>query len=175
MYVSLGALAAGLLVGQTADVPAADSGWTWVQSSTQTRTWTQSGTWTPATGWTWHNAVESGGDKRGEDTTFMLRVSDRLSGLFGSRQARPTQAHPAAKAGWQSTGWQEVDSAPLPVISARSPFGRVTTEEPPLLEARAAKPPTVSTPISQIKAASFVPAPAVPAPATSNSEKNGSI
>jgi hypothetical protein len=160
------ALAAGLLVGQTPEITTLDStGWTQVQTSTPTRTWTQSGVWTPSTGWTWHNAVETssdnvGNDKSATNRTILSRFSDRLSGLFGSRQSNASQPVARHNSGWQSTGWHDEGDAPLPVITSRSPSGRVTTEEPPLLEAAGAQPSTAaSAPAGDIKAASFAPAP----------------
>jgi hypothetical protein len=165
MCPTLCSLAAGLLVGQTPEITPIDStGWTQIQSSTQTRTWTQSGAWTPSTGWTWHNAVETGGDQVGNDKpggnrTILARFSERVNSLFGSRQPNASQPNVRQTSGWQSTGWQEEGNTPLPVINSRSYIGRVTTEEPPLLGTAASAPPIVITsqPSADIKAASFTP------------------
>lgn len=179
MYQTLSALATGLLLGQAPQTTTVDaevaqpackhcaaaatsSGWTTV--STQTRTWSQTGTWTPATGWTWHNTVETSGNQRGDNRTVLSRVSDRLSGIFGSRQ--PNNPQPMQTQSW-STGWHEDGDAALPIISSQSPVGHVTTEEPPLLEATAAL-PKAETPRQSdgIKAAAFTPTPPVTNPAT---------
>ena len=174
MCPSLCALAAGLIVGQVQDVttfnaepvqPACkhcaastNTGWTQVQTSTQTRTWSQTGVWTPTTGWTWHNSSEVSA----EDRPLLSRVSERLNGLFGNRQDTPGDKARGQTSGRQSTGWHEEDAQPfsglstVPVISSDHPqrlaVGRVTTNEPPLLEV-AARPEAAA-----IKTTSFEPA-----------------
>jgi hypothetical protein len=178
MGLTLCALAAGLLVGQTPEIPTVDgNGWTQVQSSTQTRTWTQSGVWTPSTGWTWHDTVETGsavvGDKKpGGAKTVLSRFSDRLSGLFASRQANAGQANAGPTSGWQSTGWHEEAGPRLPVITSRSSGGRFTTDEPPLFEGATSEPKAVIPSQSSvaIKTAFFAPS-----PEEKKSDQNGNI
>ena len=159
MFQTLSALAAGLLLSQAPQTPpiAAEatqptSGWTTV--STQSRTWTKTGTWNSATGWTWHETVETSSTPGGDSHPFLSRVSDRLSGIFGS--------HPSTTARGVATqapaDWHDEGDPGL--ASLESPAVRITTEEPPLLEASAAA-PKAQAPLQneKIKPVAFAPSP----------------
>jgi hypothetical protein len=154
-------LAAGLFVGQAQEMTtqkpscncqaSTSSGWT--TTPNQSRSWTQTGSSMPATGWTWRTTVNEGP----QDDSFVSRLSERLNAMFGSR---PTTSAPmnnepqgeirAAEESYEAKGWiEDGDDAFGPIeqgagwpapSSKRLPAGKVTTNEPPLLEAYAAAP-----------------------------------
>ena len=160
MGQTLCALAAGLLMGQAQEIStiqtapvqpackncaaaaAANSGWTPVQSSTQT--WSQTGTWTPTTGWTWRNSSSNGAatefsafrprfpdqnpnfkvQSSPDNPSFLTRISDRVGTLFGPKQAIVNTG----------AGWQTVDAHASSMAS---------TMEPPLLNTDVAVQPAI--------------------------------